>query len=83
MSPYHRHAIAFQPEPQRPVCYRTRRTLLQRLRPVLLGLVAFGAVAAIAAGAATLVARLQVTQAQLDTAYLQGMSAGQSTCRSN
>jgi Tfp pilus assembly protein PilN len=83
MNHYHRHALVFRPEPQRPICYRTRRTLLQRLRPLVLGLAGLGVVAAIALGAAALITRLQVTEAQLDTAFLKGMSAGQATCRSN
>lgn len=80
---YHDHARMFRPEPQRPVCYRTRRTLLQRLRPALLAAVALGLVAVMALGAAALITRLQVTQAQLDAAYLQGMAVGQTVCRSD
>jgi Tfp pilus assembly protein PilN len=80
---YHRHAQMFRPEPQRPVCYRTHRTLMQRLRPFVLGIGALGLVAAIALGAAVLITRLQVTQAQIDAAYLQGMRAGQTMCWSD
>jgi hypothetical protein len=79
---YHQHAQMFRPEPQRPVRYRTHRTLLQRLRPLLLAAVVLGLVAAIALGASILIARLQATQAQLDAAHLQGMAVGQTTCGS-
>jgi hypothetical protein len=67
----------------RPVCYRTRRTLLQRLRPALAALVACLLVSLLAIGAASLIARLQVTQAQLDAVHLQGMTLGQSMCGGN
>lgn len=83
MNPYHRHAQVFRPEPQRPICYRTHRTLLQRLRPVLLAALGFGLVALLALGAAALVARLHATEAQLDAARLQGMASGQSMCASH
>jgi hypothetical protein len=79
---YHQHAQMFRPEPQRPMSYRTRRTLMQRLRPLILAVVGLGLVGAIALGAAALITRLHVTQAQLDAAHLQGMAQGQSVCRS-
>jgi hypothetical protein len=66
----------------RPVCYRTRRTLAQRLRPILASLLVALAAALLAIGAASLIARLQVTQAQLDAAHLQGMTVGQAMCGS-
>lgn len=80
---YHQHAQMFRPEPQRPVSYRTRRTLLRRLRPLILAAVLGLGVAFIAVGAAFLIARLHVTQAQIDAAYLQGMKAGQTMCWSD
>jgi hypothetical protein len=67
----------------RPVCYRTRRTFVQRLRPFALAISALSLVGAIALGAAALITRLQVTQAQLDAAHLQGMKAGQTMCWSD
>lgn len=67
----------------KPVCYRTHRTLLQRLQPVLTGVAVLLAVAVPAFGAAGLIARLHVTEVQLDAAYLQGFAAGQTVCRSN
>ncbi len=80
MNSYHRHAQMFRPEPQRPICYRTHRTLLQRLRPLLLAVGALAAIAALALGAAALIARMYATQAQLDAAFMQGRAAGQTTC---
>ncbi len=67
----------------RPVCYRTRRTLAQRLQPLAAALLALLVVALLVLGAAALIARLQVTQAQLDAAHLQGMALGQRTCGSH
>lgn len=80
MNPYHRHAQMFRPEPQRPICYRTHRTLLQRLRPLVLAVGALGAIAALALGAAALIARMHATQVQLDAAFVQGWAAGQTIC---
>jgi ligand-binding sensor protein len=80
---YHDHAHMFRPEPQRPICYRTHRSLMDRARPILIGLVVLGFVAVLALGCAALIARLQATDAQLDAAYLEGLAAGQTMCRSN
>jgi hypothetical protein len=80
---YHDHARMFTPEPQRPICYRTHRTLMDRVRPILVGLVALGIVSVLALSCAAVIARLQATDAQLDAAYLKGLAAGQTMCRSN
>lgn len=74
---YHHHAQIYSPAPQRPVVYRTRQPILRRL---LFALAALLVVVALACGAALLVMRLQVTQAQLDNAHLQGMAVGQTMC---
>jgi len=66
----------------RPIFYRTHRSWWQRAQPWLAVVAAGLVVAAAAVGAAALITRLQVTQAQLDTAYLQGLAAGQAMCRS-
>jgi cell division protein FtsX len=66
----------------RPVCYRTQRNFMQRVRPFVLAVLWLGLLGAIALGAAALITRLHVTQAQLDAAHLQGMAQGQSVCRS-
>lgn len=80
MSTYHRHALHFRPEPQRPIRYRTHRTLAQKLRPLLLAAIGAGAIALVVLGIAAIVARMHATQAQLDAAYLAGMASGQQTC---
>jgi hypothetical protein len=75
-----RHAMFFPPAPVKPVCYRTRRTFLQRLRPIATGVLTLTTVGMLAIGCASVIARMNVTQAQLDKAYLQGMKAGQASC---
>ncbi|MBI2770018.1 MAG: hypothetical protein HYX47_10370 [Burkholderiales bacterium] len=80
---YHDHAQLFRPEPQRPICYRTKRTLAQRARPVLLIALVAGGVVSLVLATAFVIARMEATQAQLDTAHAQGMATGATTCRSN
>ena len=80
---YHRHAQQLRPEPQRPTVYRTHRTLLQRLRPLVIAALAGLGLALIVLGTTSLIARLHATQAQLDAAFLQGLQSGQQICARN
>ena len=67
----------------RPICYRTHRTWWDRVQPAAIALVAVLVLIAIALGVVALIARLHATDAQLESAYLQGLAAGQRMCRSD
>ncbi len=79
---YHDHAWVFKPKPQRPVRYRTQRSVWQRLQPILAICLGLGLAFVLITGSAALIARMHATQAQLEAAHLQGMAIAQSMCRS-
>ena len=78
---YHDHAWTFKPQPVKPVRYTTHRTLLDRLRPVLLVLLVVAVVTGMASDTAAVIARMHAVDAQLEAAHLQGRALGQAMCK--
>lgn len=64
-----------------PYTYPTKTPVSRRVMRWLRWLVLFIALAAVAIGAVLVIARLHVTEAQLDSVFLQGMTAGHQICR--